>query len=71
MCLSITYYISIFCIIYQTTQINIMINYLNGILASLAISIDFELPITVIRFLSIRYKNRDLYYTSRYIYIKF
>ena len=71
MCLSMTYYISIFCIVYQTTQINIMINYLYGVSVSLAISIGISLLITVIRFLSIRYKNRDLYYTSRYIYQKF
>ena len=71
LCILMTYYISIFCTIYQTTQINIMINYLYGVLESVAISVGIALIITVLRYFSIKYKKRDLYYTSRFLYQKF
>ena len=71
LCILMTYYISIFCTIYQTTQINIMINYLYGVLESFAISVGISLIITMLRYFSIKYKKRDLYYTSRFLYQKF
>ena len=66
-----TYYITIFCIIYQTTQINIMINYLYGVLSSFSISLGITIIISLLRFLSLKYKWSKIYYTSRYLYQKF
>ena len=69
--LLMTYYITIFCIIYQTTQVNIMINYILGIGESISISLGITFIISILRILSIKNKWRDLYYTSRFLYQKF
>ena len=69
--LLMTYYITIFCIIYQTTQVNIMINYILGIGESISISLGITFIISILRILSIKNKWRNLYYTSRFLYQKF
>ena len=71
MCALMTYYIIIFCIIYSKSQVSIMINYFYGVLESLAISIGITLIITLLRYLSIKYKWIKIYRTSQYMYNRF
>ena len=70
-CIIMTYYITIFCVIYNNSQISIMINYIYGVLESLAISFGISLLITILRYLSIKNKWINIYRTSQYIYNKF
>ena len=65
------YYLMIFCTVYHKTQGSIMLNYLIGITESLAISIGLSIITSLIRFLSIKYKWRSLYYTSKFFFEKF
>ena len=65
------YYLTIFCIVYHRTQVSILVNYLYGVLESLAISFGISIIITVIRILAIKYKSKSLYNASKYIYDKF
>ena len=62
------YYLSVFCIVFSRSQTSILLNYLYGILESLAKSLGIALGISIIRALSIKYKWRELYNASRYIY---
>ena len=71
MCIIMTYYITIFCVIYNKSQISIMINYIYGVLESLGISIGITLVIAILRYLSIKNKWINIYRTSQYIYNKF
>ena len=71
MCVVMTYYITIFCIIYSQSQISIMINYIYGVLESLAISFGIALIITTLRFLSLKYKCIKIYRTSQYLNNRF
>ena len=70
MCILMTYYITIFCIIYNKTQISIMINYIIGVLESLAISFAETIVITVMRYISLKYKMIKIYRASQYLYSK-
>jgi hypothetical protein len=65
------YYLTIFCIVYHRTQASILVNYLYGVLESLAISFGIAIIISVIRVLALKYKSRSLYNASKYIYDKF
>ena len=71
MCLLMAYYITIFCIIYSKSQVSVVFNYIYGILESLAISIGLSIIITLMRFISIKYKYIQIYRTSQYLYNKF
>ena len=71
MSIIMTYYITIFCVIYNSSQISILINYIYGVLESLAISFGITLLVTILRYLSIKYKWISIYRTSQYIYNKF
>ena len=62
------YYLSIFCIVYSKSQISILINYIYGVVESIAIALGKAVGISIIRALSIKYKWRDIYNTSRYLY---
>ena len=62
-----TYYITIFCIIYSKTQISFMINYFYGVIESLAISLELSLIITIMRFIALKYKCIKIYRTSQYL----
>jgi len=65
------YYLTIFCIVYHRTQASILVNYLYGVLESLAISFGISIIISVIRILAIKYKSKSFYNASKYIYDKF
>ena len=69
--LLITYYVTIFCIVYNKSQVSIMINYIYGILESLAISFGISLIITILRYLSLKNKWIKIYRTSQYLNDKF
>ena len=71
MCILMTYYITIFCIIYSQSQVSIMINYIYGVLESLAISFGITIIITIMRYLSIKNKWINIYRSSQYLYNKF
>jgi len=71
MCLSMTYYITIFCIIYSKTKISIIINYIYGILESMAFSFGLAVIITIMRYLSLKYKCISIYRSSQYLNDKF
>ena len=69
--LAMCYYLMIFCTVYHKTQGSIMLNYLLGIAQSIGISIGLALITSLIRYLSIKYRWRNIYYTSKYFFDKF
>jgi len=71
MCVSMTYYITIFCIIYSKTNLSILINYIFGILESMAFTFGLTVIITIMRFLSIKYNCITIYRSSQYLNDKF
>ena len=71
MCVSMTYYITIFCIIYSKTYLSILINYIFGILESMAFTFGLTVIITIMRFLSIKYNCITIYRSSQYLNDKF
>ena len=62
-----TYYITIFCIIYSKAQVSFMINYFYGVIESFAVSLGLSIIITVLRFIGLKYKNIKMYRTSQYL----
>ena len=66
--LCMCYYLMIFCTVYHKTQTSIMLNYLVGISESMILSIGIALFCSLIRFLSLKYKWRYLYYTSKHLF---
>jgi hypothetical protein len=66
--LCMCYYLMIFCTVYHKTQISIFLNYLVGISQSMALSFGIALFCSFIRFLSLKYKWRYLYYTSKHLF---
>ena len=69
--LAMCYYLMIFCTVYHKTQGSIMLNYLLGIAQSIGISLGLALITSLIRYLSIKYRWRNIYYTSKYFFDKF
>ena len=69
--LMMCYYLTIFCALYNKTQGSIMINYITGIAESMAISLGLALITSLMRYLSIKYKLRSIYYTSKYFFENF
>ena len=65
------YYIVIFCIVYNSSKVNILINYLMSLLEGLITSIVISLIILITRKIGLSYKNKYLYNTSKYINNKF
>ena len=66
-----TYYLFIFCTVYHQSQRSIMINYIIGTCISLATSVGLAIIISILRFISLKYKHYHLYNTSRYLYERF
>ena len=62
-----TYYITIFCIVYSKTQFSFMKNYFLGVIESFAISLELSLIITIMRFIGLKYKSIKMYRTSQYL----
>ena len=69
--LMMCYYLMIFCTVYHKTQGSIMINYLMGIAESMAISLGLALITSLMRYLSMRYRWKYIYYTSKYFFENF
>ena len=69
--LMMCYYLMIFCTVYHKTQGSIMINYLTGIAESMAISFGLALITSLMRYLSLRYRWKSIYYISKYFFEKF
>ena len=65
------YYLVIFCTIYNNTQISILINYIVGVIQSLIYSLVLSLLISLVRFISIKYKWKEMYNTSKFLFEKF
>ena len=68
---SMCYYLMIFCTIYHKTQGSIMINYLLGIAQSMAYSFGLIVIISLMRYLSLTYRWKSFYNTSKYLFEKF
>ena len=64
-------YILIFCQIYKKSQNSLLINYVLGLVESLAYSIGITIIISVLRFISLKYKLIYIYRTSVYLDGKF
>ena len=69
--LCMCYYLMIFCTVYHKTQGSIMINYIIGISESMAISLGLSIITSLMRLLSIKYKWKSIYYTSKYFFENF
>ena len=69
-CLSF-YYVAIFCIIYNNSQISLLINYFISLLESLILSIIISIVIVITRKIGIIYLNNKLYNVSKYLNDKF
>ena len=69
--LLMVYYLFIFCTVYHQSQGSIMLNYFIGVCASLATSIGLTIVITLLRYLSIKYKIVRLFNLSKYLYEHF
>ena len=69
--LGMCYYLMIFCTIYHKTQGSIMINYITGIAESMAISLGLTIITSLMRYLSIKYRWKYIYYTSKYFFENF
>ena len=65
------YYLMIFCTVYHKTQGSIMINYITGFIESFIISFALPLITSLMRIISIRYKFKYIYYTSKYFFENF
>ena len=65
------YYLMIFCTIYHKTQGSIMINYLLGIAQSMGYSFGIAIITSFIRYLSLIYRWKYIYNTSKYIFEEF
>ena len=64
-------YILIFCQIYKKSQNSLLINYLLGLIESLAYSVGISLIICVLRFIGLKCKLKRIYRTSVYLDEKF
>ena len=65
--INISFYISIFCYIYQKTQISLLFNYLIGILQSVILSLVISFIATILRVIGLKCKKQNIYKTSVYI----
>lgn len=66
----ICYYMIIFFSVYQKIQKNIIINYLYGIIQSILLSLTLSLLNSLIRYLSLKYRWKYIYYTSKHFFEK-
>ena len=65
------YYLFIFCTVYHKTQGSILLNYLIGIAEPICISLGLSIITSLIRFLSLKNKWKNMYYTSKFFFEKF
>ena len=64
------YFLTIFCTIYHKIQTSIISNYILGIAQSLILSLIIAIFSSFIRFLSLKYRWRYMYYTSKHLFEK-
>ena len=69
--LLMTYYLFIFCSVYDKSQGSVFINYIIGSLISLAISTGLTIIITFLRAISIKYRSVVIFNISKYLYEHF
>ena len=62
------YYLYIFCVIYQKSQVSLIINYIIGLFLSLAISLLISFISTLLRIIALKCKRKNLYYSSRFLF---
>ena len=62
-----TFYLLIFCEIYNNSQISLLINYIMGIIESLVYSLGVSFIICILRYLGLKLKMKALYRTSVYL----
>ena len=68
---SMFYYITIFCTVYSKTQKSFLINYFIGMAESILISLLLSIITSSLRYISLSYRIKILYNTSRYLFEKF
>ena len=61
----------IFCTVYHQTQGSIMINYLVGIAQSMTLSLSLTIFTSLIRYLSLTYRWKNIYNTSKFFFENF
>ena len=61
------YYIVIFCIVYNSSKVNIIINYMMSLLEGFLTSVVISIVILITRKIGLYYKNKYLYNASIYI----
>ena len=66
-----TYYLFIFCKIYEKSQISLLKNYFLGIAESMIISGSITFLIAFLRYISLKCKSKNIYRTSVYLNEKF
>ena len=65
--IAMTYYLFIFCQIYQKSQVSLLTNYFLGIAESLIVSFGTALIACFLRFISLKCKLKKIYRTSVYL----
>ena len=65
------YYLTIFCIVYSKTQLSFVMNYLIGVIDSFLLSLVFSFTISFLRYISLKFKFKQLYNISKYLFEKF
>jgi len=65
------YYLTIFCIVYSETQLSFLMNYIIGVIDSLLFSLVFSFILSFLRYVSLRFKFKQLYNISKYLYERF
>ena len=66
-CVSMTYYLFVFCQVYEKSQVSLLTNYFLGIVESLITLVATSLIISILRFISLKCKYKNIYRTSVYI----
>ena len=65
------YYLTIFCIVYSETQLSFLMNYFIGVIDSVLLSIIISFITSFLRYASLKFKFKQLYNISKYLYEKF
>ena len=66
-----TYYLFLFCYIYQKSQVSLLTNYFLGTLETLLKSLGVSIIVCILRFTGLKFKLKNIYRTSMYLDGKF
>ena len=69
--LCMCYYLTIFCIVFNKTQISFLTNYIIGMIESLLTSLFLSIVTSFLRYISLANKIKMFYNTSKYLLEKF